>query len=150
MLAALFAQQVDHVLEILDVAALVAGNGNALRVFLQGCRDHFLDRAVVAQVDHLAAVRLQDAAHDVDRRIMAVEQRCRRDKAHLVGRTAALLRRLGLRRAAAHIMHIGKVGHGLHRLWVLAATARSAWDAVLCRPGLRCAGCAPRWGWSII
>jgi len=31
-------------------------------------------------VDDLGPGRLQDAAHDVDRGVMAVEQRCRRDE----------------------------------------------------------------------
>ena len=42
--------------------------------------------AVVAEVDHLAAGRLQDAPHDVDRRVVAVEQRGRGDEADLVDR----------------------------------------------------------------
>ena len=82
--AAALAQQVDHVLEELDVAALVRRDRDAVRVFLQRAVDDLLDRAVVAEVDHLAAGRLQDAAHDVDRRVVAVEQARRRDEAHLV------------------------------------------------------------------
>jgi hypothetical protein len=62
------AQQVDHVLEVLDVAALVGADGDALHVFLQGGGDDFVDAAVVAQVDHLGAHALQDAPHDVDGR----------------------------------------------------------------------------------
>jgi hypothetical protein len=46
-------QQVDHVLEVLDVAALVGGDGDALHVLLQRRGDDLLDRAVVAEVDHL-------------------------------------------------------------------------------------------------
>jgi hypothetical protein len=42
-------QKIDHVFEEFDVAALVAGNGNALGVFLDGGIDNFLDRAVVAR-----------------------------------------------------------------------------------------------------
>jgi hypothetical protein len=38
----------------------------------------------VAQVDHLGAHALQDAAHDVDGRVVAVEQRGGGDEAHLV------------------------------------------------------------------
>ncbi len=38
----------------------------------------------VAEVDDLGAGGLQDAAHDVDRRIVAVEQRRGGDEAHLV------------------------------------------------------------------
>ena len=48
--------------------------------------DDLVDRAVVPEMDHLAAARLQDAAHDVDRGVVAVEQARRRDEAHLVRR----------------------------------------------------------------
>jgi len=78
------AQQVDHVLEILDVSALVGADGDALNVLLQGGRDHLIDAAVVTQVDDLRPHALQDAAHDVDRCVMPVEQACCGDEAHLV------------------------------------------------------------------
>jgi hypothetical protein len=60
-------QHVDHVLEVLDVPALVAGQRDAVGVFLQRGA-HVLDAAVVAQVDHFRALRLDQAAHDVDAR----------------------------------------------------------------------------------
>ncbi|EXI67715.1 MAG: hypothetical protein AW08_01656 [Candidatus Accumulibacter adjunctus] len=74
VLAAAGAQQVDHVLEELDVAALVGSDGDPLHIFLQGRVDDLLDGAVVAKMNHLGARRLQDAAHDVDRCIVPVEQ----------------------------------------------------------------------------
>jgi hypothetical protein len=86
VLAAALAQQVDHVLEVLDVAALVGADGDALHVFLQGGGDDLVDAAVVAEVDHLGAHALQDAPHDVDGGVVAVEQAGRGDEAHLVGR----------------------------------------------------------------
>jgi hypothetical protein len=46
--------------------------------------DDLLDRAVVAEVDHLGAVRLQHAADDVDGRVVAVEQRRGGHEADLV------------------------------------------------------------------
>jgi hypothetical protein len=77
VLAAAAAQQVDHVLEVLDVAALVGRDRDALRVLLQRGRDDFVDRAVVPEVDHFGARSLQDPPHDVDRRVVPVEQaRC--------------------------------------------------------------------------
>jgi hypothetical protein len=87
VLAAALAQQIDHVLEVLDVPALVAADRDALHVLLQGGGHDLVDRAVVAEVDHLRAHALQDAAHDVDRRIVAVEQARRGDEAHLVRRS---------------------------------------------------------------
>jgi len=83
-LAAALAQQFDHVLEVLDMATLVATDRDALHVFLESCGDDLVDRAVVPQVDHLGAHAHQDAPHDVDRRVVAVEQARGGDKAHLV------------------------------------------------------------------
>ena len=82
--AAAAVQQIDHVLEILDMPTLVAADGDALRVFLQGGGHHLIDAAVVAKVNHLGAHALQDAPHDVDGRVVAVEQRGGGDEAHLV------------------------------------------------------------------
>ena len=79
------AQQVHHVFEILHVAALVGADGDALHVFLQGGRDHIVHRAVVPQVNHLRAHALQNASHDVDGGIVAIEQTGGGHKAHLVG-----------------------------------------------------------------
>ncbi len=90
VLGAAFLEQVDHVLEELDVAALVGRDRDALGVLLDGGVDDLVHRAVVAEVDHLGAVRLQDAAHDVDGRIVAVEERRRGDEAHLVFRLIAI------------------------------------------------------------
>jgi hypothetical protein len=84
VLAAARLEQVDHVLEVLDVPALVRADGDALGILLQGGGHHLVDRAVVAQVDHLGAHALQDAAHDVDGRVVPVEQAGSGDKAHLV------------------------------------------------------------------
>ena len=84
--AAALLQQVDHVLEVLDVAALVGADGDALHVFLQGGGDHLVDRAVVPEVHDLGAHALQDAPHDVDGGVVAVEQAGRGDEAHLVHR----------------------------------------------------------------
>ena len=82
--AATLAQQIDHVLEVLHMAALVGADGDALNVLLQRGGHHLVDRAVVAQVNHLGAHALQDAAHDVDGCVVAVKQTGCGDKAHLV------------------------------------------------------------------
>ncbi|MCY1385140.1 hypothetical protein D9M69_734840 [compost metagenome] len=66
------------------MTALVGADRDALRVFLQRGGDHLVDRAVVAQVDHLGAHALQDAAHDVDGRIVSVKQAGGGDETHLV------------------------------------------------------------------
>ena len=83
-------EPVDQVAEELDVAALVAADRDALDVFGDGGLDHLVDRAVVAQVDHLCALRLQDAPHDVDRGVVAVEQARGGDEADRVNRSVEL------------------------------------------------------------
>jgi hypothetical protein len=83
--AAAFAQQVDHVFEVLHMPALVGADGNALHVFLQSGGHHVVHTAVVAQVNHLGAHALQDAAHDVDGGIVPVEQAGSGHETHLVG-----------------------------------------------------------------
>ena len=81
--AAALAQQIDHVLEVLHMAALVRADGNALHIFLQSGSHHLVVRAVVAQMDDLGAHALEDAAHDIDGRVVAVKQTGSGDKAHL-------------------------------------------------------------------
>jgi hypothetical protein len=71
---ALGVQELHQVLEVLDVAALVRRDRDALHVLLEGGVHDLLHRSVVAQMDHLATLRLEDPAHDVDRRVVAVEQ----------------------------------------------------------------------------
>ncbi|MNS70339.1 hypothetical protein D3C72_1036810 [compost metagenome] len=125
VLAAVLAQQIDHVFEVFDVPALIAGDGDALGILLQRGGHHLVHGAVVAQVDHLAAVGLEDAPHDVDRGVMAVEQRGGSYKPHLVGRRGGRGGRHGaLARGCARLgrgpAHIGKISHCLHRsdMWL--------------------------------
>src|SRR5438874_5846823 len=84
VLPAPLAQEIDHVLEVLHVSALVGGHRDPLDVFLERGRHDLLDRAVVPQMDNFGTARLQDAAHDVDRGVVAVEKRRRRHEADLV------------------------------------------------------------------
>ncbi len=84
VLATALAKHVHHVFEVLDVTALVGADGDGVGVLLQRCRHHFLDGTVVAQVNDLRAVALEDAAHDVDGGVVAVEQAGRGDEAQPV------------------------------------------------------------------
>jgi hypothetical protein len=61
-------------------AALIGRDRDALHVLLQGGVDDLLHRAVVAQVDDLATLAPGDPPHDVDRRIVSVEQARGRDE----------------------------------------------------------------------
>ncbi len=62
-----------HVLEVLDVPALVRTAGDPVGIFLQRGPHDVGDAAVVAEVHDLGAMRLQEPADDVDRGIVAVE-----------------------------------------------------------------------------
>jgi hypothetical protein len=66
------------------VAALVGRHRDALRVLFDRRVDDLLHRAVVAQVHDLGAAGLGDAAEDVDRGIVPVEQARRGHQSDLV------------------------------------------------------------------
>ena len=74
MRGAAFGQHVDHVLEVFDMPALIGRQRDGVGVFLQGRAHDVLDAAVMAQVDHFSALPLDQATHDVDRRVVPVEQ----------------------------------------------------------------------------
>ena len=60
--------------EILVVAALVGADGDGVGILLDRGAHDVGDAAVVAQMHHFGAVRLQQAPDHVDRGIVAVEQ----------------------------------------------------------------------------
>ena len=81
-----FFQQVLHVLEVLHVSSLVGGHGNGLGIFLNRTIDHFIDTAVMPQVNDFTARPLHDAPHDVDGGIVPVkEARCGDDSDLVLG-----------------------------------------------------------------
>ena len=71
---------VDQVGEVLHVAALVRAQGDAVDVLVDGRLDDLCDRAVVPEVHDLAPLALEEPSDQVDRRVVAVEQRGRRDE----------------------------------------------------------------------
>ena len=129
VVTAALTQQFDHVLEVLDMTALVAADGDTLRVFLQRRGHHFIHRSVVPQVNHFGAHALQDAAHDVDGRVVAVEQRSSGDEANLVFRAVF----------GKGLVFGGQVGHGGLGGWRslrLSAFARLCRSAFMVFPSL--------------
>ncbi|CAB5016650.1 unannotated protein [freshwater metagenome] len=100
-------QPLLEVAEVFDVAALVRAHRDSLHVFLQSSRDHLLNAAVVAEVNHLYPLRLQDAPHDVDGRVVAVEQTRRRNESHLVHGHMEGVRRIGHR--VPHVRSLSRV-----------------------------------------
>ena len=82
MRSAAFLEQIDHVLEEFDMPALVAAHGDALHVFLNCRGDDFFDRAIVAEMDHFRTHALQNAAHDVNRCVVTVEEAGRRHESN--------------------------------------------------------------------
>ena len=72
---ALLAEHVDRVLEVLEVAALVGADRDPVGVLLDRRAHDIGNAAVVPEVDDLGPRRLDEPAHHVDRRVVAVEQR---------------------------------------------------------------------------
>ena len=68
------AEHVQHVTKVLDVSALVGAHRDAVHVLVDGRGHHLLDGAVVAEMDHLRPRRLEQPPHDVDRRVVPVEE----------------------------------------------------------------------------
>jgi hypothetical protein len=62
------------------VTALIRTDRDAVGIFLNGRAHNVVDAAIVAKVDNFDALRLYEAAHDIDRRIMPIEQRRGRHK----------------------------------------------------------------------
>ena len=71
---ALLRQTIDHVAEELHVAALVRADRDCIRVLLHRCPHDLVDAAVVTEVDDLRPPILDHPPHDVDRRVVTVEQ----------------------------------------------------------------------------
>jgi hypothetical protein len=74
MPAAVLVQQVLHVFEKFQVAALVGRDGDALYIFFDGALHDLGYRPVMSQVNDLRAFRLQQAPHDIDRGVMTIEK----------------------------------------------------------------------------
>ena len=72
--ATALAQHIHHVFEVLHMTALIGTHGDTVHILLEGGTDHLLHGAVVAQMDDFGACRLQDAAHDIDGSIVAIEK----------------------------------------------------------------------------
>ena len=69
-----FSKSVDQVFEIFDMSALVRADGNRINIFLHRRFDNILYRAIMGEMDNFGAAGLENAAHDIDSRIMPVKQ----------------------------------------------------------------------------
>ena len=67
-------QPIDHVAEKFFVPALVRTDGDAVGIFLDRGTDNVVHAAVVAEVNDFNAARLDKTAHDINCRVMTVEQ----------------------------------------------------------------------------
>ena len=74
-------EQVHQVAEELVVSPLVGGHRDGVRVFLEGGGSNLSGAAVVTQMNDLGSPTLQEAAEDVDRSVVAIEQRGPGDEA---------------------------------------------------------------------
>ena len=82
VLASGLIEQLSDVGEVLQVAALVGGQGDGVCVLLDGTIHDVLGRAVVPKVDDLRPGGLHQTPNDVDGRVMAVKERGSGDDAH--------------------------------------------------------------------
>ena len=89
MSAAVLFQQIFHVFEKFQVAALVRSDGNALYVFFDSTFHDLRYRPVMSQVNDFRTLRLQDPPHDVDRCIVPIEKGRRRDETYFIDRGIA-------------------------------------------------------------
>jgi hypothetical protein len=64
--------------------ALIGANSNGIGVFLNGRLDNLLHRSIVREVYDLGAACLQNSAHNIDCRVVAVEKARCGDKAERV------------------------------------------------------------------
>ena len=80
-------EQRAQVAEELDVASLVGRDRDGLCIFLNGRLDELPDRPVVTEVNHFHTGGLEDASHDVDRRVVTVEKGGRRDDTQVMIRS---------------------------------------------------------------
>ncbi len=71
-------EQVAQVAVELHVPALIGGDRYGMGPFLHGGLDDVEATPVVAEVDHLGSVRLEDPPEDVDRGVVPVEEGRRR------------------------------------------------------------------------
>ena len=69
-----FFQQVHHILKVLNMAALIGADGDALSIFLQCSLNHFGHRAVVGQMDNFNTSTLKNTTHNINRRIVAIKK----------------------------------------------------------------------------
>src|SRR5664279_3683874 len=79
MTAAVYIQQFEQVGKEFDMAALVRRDRDRLHVFFDSCFRDFVHASVVTEVNHFHSPGLQDTAHDIDRRIVPVEEGGGRD-----------------------------------------------------------------------
>ena len=129
-----FRKPAHEIREELHVAALVGRDGDRVSGFFDGSLDELLDAAVVAEVDDLGALRLQESAHDVDRGVMAVEEGRRGDDAnrcmHAVGSSTRRFAHRGFLPFGSTRTLSGRVRSGVRRRAgaVSAAARASMWS----------------------
>jgi hypothetical protein len=73
MITTTFIEEVAQVFKELHMTALIRGQGNSLYIFFDGRLSNFLYTSVMAKMDNLNSLGLQDPTHDIDGRIMPVE-----------------------------------------------------------------------------
>ena len=74
MSTASFLQQIEHILEVFHMSALVRRHRNCIRILFNRTIHNFIYTSVVTKVNHLSTTTLHDTTHDIDRSIMTIEK----------------------------------------------------------------------------
>ena len=93
-----------EVFEKFEVTALVTRHRHRLHVFLNGRFHDVADRTVVTQMNHFDPTRLQQTPHQVDGRVVPIEQRTRRENTE--GVFLVVKFRVGRGRSGVGRMHV--------------------------------------------
>ncbi len=123
--AAGFIEQLPDVGEVLHVTALVGGQRYRVCVFLNGAIDDVFGGPVVTEMNHLRASGLNQPAHDVDGRVVAVEQGGGGDDAHRTGarREVGLATLIFAHKLAWDFRFIKSAPGSVVRIWLGQRTA---------------------------
>src|SRR5882724_4210189 len=76
MSAAIIIKKVFHVFKKFYMSTLVAGDGNALRIFLNCTFYNFCYRTVMTEMNDLSPFGLHNATHNINSGIMPIEKGC--------------------------------------------------------------------------
>ena len=76
MIGILLAKKLHHIAKILHMPTLIRTQRYALNILLNSTMYNLVNATVMPQMDHLRSATLQNTPHNINRRIMPIEQAC--------------------------------------------------------------------------